>query len=44
MRQSFQYAQAMILLDHKLRIFDNSILLITKTENFFLVFFIFVRP
>ena len=44
MRQNFQYAQAMILLDPKLRIFDNSILLTITTENFFLVFSIFVRP
>ena len=44
MRQNFQYAQAMILLDPKLRIFDNSILLTTTTEIFFLVFSIFVRP
>ena len=44
MRQNFQYAQAMILLDPKLRIFDNSILLTTTTENFSLVFSIFVRP
>ena len=44
MRQNFQYAQAMILLDPKLRIFDNSILPTTTTKIFFLVFSIFVRP